>query len=47
MDYTHLFNCACWHSKQAQTASDPKDRFRHEELAERLFIRAYWAKQRG
>lgn len=45
MNYIILFNCAGWHQREAAATSDPQKRMRHEELADRLFIRAYWARR--
>lgn len=40
---TILTNCATWHADKAERAPTPEARARHAEIADRLFIRAYWA----
>lgn len=42
-----LENCADWHQRQTETLSDAKARERHAELAESLYIRAYWFRRDG
>lgn len=42
-----LTNCADWHQRQVETMSDAKARERHAELADSLYIRAYWFRRDG
>lgn len=39
-----LHNIAVWHSEKARSATNDRDCTRHSDLADRLFIRAYWAR---
>lgn len=45
MKYMHLMNAARWHLDMAATAPSKEVAKRHTMLADRLFIRAYWARQ--
>ena len=42
-----LTNCADWHQRQSEIQSDPKARERHAEIADSLYIRAYWHHRDG
>lgn len=41
MNYTTIWNCACWHLEKSEHLRDEKERARHAEIAERLFLLAH------
>ena len=39
-----LYNIAVWHLEQVNKSGNDRDRNRHAELADRLFILSHWAR---
>jgi len=44
MHSIRLYNIACWHLEKAETANLTRDRQRHAEMADRLFIFSWMAR---